>query len=67
MAWQACPVCYGAGTVPNTHDVGTTSVYSYRLPCPTCGGARIINEATGLPPHRENVKPPELPGATDGD
>lgn len=45
MSWQKCPVCNGEGTIciPISY-AGTNPV------CPTCKGARIISELTGLPP-----------------
>lgn len=45
MSFQKCPICNGSGNDP---FIVTGSFSSY--PCPTCKGARIISEITGLPP-----------------
>lgn len=45
MSFQKCPICNGTGDNP---FIVTGSFSSY--PCPTCKGARIISEVTGLPP-----------------
>lgn len=45
MSFQKCPICQGSGSDP---FIVSGSLTSY--PCPTCKGARIIDEVTGLPP-----------------
>lgn len=42
--WQKCPICNGTGTSP------LPGTYSSMPQCPTCLGARIISEISGLPP-----------------
>lgn len=42
--WQKCPICNGMGISPIPHGINTTPQ------CPTCFGARIISEISGLPP-----------------
>lgn len=42
--WQKCPICNGTGISP------LAGVYSSIPQCPTCLGARIISEISGLPP-----------------
>lgn len=42
--WQKCPICNGMGISPIPHGMNTTPQ------CPTCLGARIISEISGLPP-----------------
>ena len=42
--WQKCPICNGTGISPIPDGINTTSQ------CPTCLGARIISEISGLPP-----------------
>lgn len=44
MSFQKCPVCNGTGIDPSPGTFNTVPV------CPTCKGARIINELSGLPP-----------------
>lgn len=41
--FQKCPVCNGAGTLPDYGNLSTSS-------CPTCQGTRIISTLNGLPP-----------------
>ena len=45
MSFQKCPICNGTGNDP---FIVTGSQIAY--PCPTCKGARIISELTGIPP-----------------
>ena len=45
MSFQKCPICNGSGNDP---FIVTGSQITY--PCPTCKGARIIDEVTGIPP-----------------
>ncbi len=42
--WQICPLCNGTGKIS---DTTTSSCYQT---CTVCGGFKIINEITGLPP-----------------
>lgn len=43
--WQACPICYGKGTVPSTSG---SSVFEV---CSVCNGHKIISVVNGLPPN----------------
>ncbi len=45
MSYQKCPICDGNGTAG----------YCVPYPCDVCGGQKIINEQTGLPPKREVI------------
>ena len=45
MSFQKCPICQGSGNDPFI-AIGSSTNYA----CPTCNGARIIDEVTGLPP-----------------
>lgn len=45
MSFQKCPICNGTGDNPFTLELPRET-----WPCPTCKGARIIDEVTGLPP-----------------
>jgi len=47
MSWQKCPVCNGIGEDVRQSEGGM------QRGCPTCKGARIINELTGHPPSYE--------------
>jgi len=50
MSFQKCPICNGSGNDPWIGEI-PLSLSSYtKHPCPTCNGARIINELTGIPP-----------------
>ena len=49
--WQKCPICKGTGST-----LGVTP-NAFSSSCPTCNGARVISEITGLPPkHIEQGK-----------
>lgn len=50
MSFQKCPACDGSGNVYDYFSMGTSAV------CPTCQGARIIDEVTGLPPEGQIPK-----------
>ena len=43
MSYQQCPTCQGIGMVYQNY-------YYHQVTCPTCKGARIIDELSGLPP-----------------
>ena len=45
MSFQKCPICEGTGNDPYI-TIGSQLEY----PCPTCKGARIIDDVTGFPP-----------------
>ncbi len=45
--WQKCPICNGTGEDVRQSEGGM------QRGCPTCKGARIINELTGHPPSYE--------------
>ena len=45
MSYQKCPICNGTGNDPFIVAGQFTS-----YPCPTCKGARIIDDVTGIPP-----------------
>jgi hypothetical protein len=45
MSFQKCPICEGTGNNPYI-TLGSQLEY----PCPTCKGARIIDDTTGIPP-----------------
>lgn len=48
--YQKCPVCNGSGYAYNPYAMGSETT------CPTCEGARIIDEVTGLPPEGQIPK-----------
>lgn len=56
--YQRCPLCNGSGQDP------TIAISSDTVICPVCGGAKIINEATGKPPKHEGDKCPHDPSKT---
>lgn len=47
MSFQKCPICSGTGQNPNTIAAND---------CKTCNGTGIINELTGLPPHKPTTE-----------
>jgi hypothetical protein len=51
MSFQKCPICNGSGDNPFMLELPREA-----YPCPTCKGARIISELTGLPPQKESTK-----------
>lgn len=44
MPYQVCPICNGEGQIP------TSMMTTCFETCPTCKGARIIDDVTGRPP-----------------
>lgn len=63
MSWQKCPICNGTGDNPFVLELPRST-----YPCPTCKGARIISELTGLPPvveEKHNIFEPVDPCIAD--
>ena len=63
MSFQKCPICLGTGDNPFMLELPRET-----WPCPTCKGARIISEITGLPPiieEKHNIFEPVDPCESD--
>ncbi len=58
MTYQKCPVCLGAGTVPQSFNINS-SVTPMLISCRICIGSGIISELTGKPPQQGENKSPE--------